>query len=198
MFSELWWMTNEVALRYLFSEKNKALWNKLWDIIGARAFTAGYVKSHVKFGLPGEAPKYEDIKSLRNPDAKSYFENRGLEFINDLTETDMTRLRAALASGKGLGEKKFAKIYAKDFSFSPERLKLIYTNEVHIGNRVAQTDAAMKAGKSTKTWIALGDEVTCPICGKMNGQTVSINSSYSNGEMVAHAHPRCRCIDIYK
>jgi SPP1 gp7 family putative phage head morphogenesis protein len=197
MFSMDWWKTNTEALSFIFMDKNRYLWRKVWELVGARAFAAGYIRAHVKFGLAGKPPKYADIKNLRFPDARKYFDKRGLEFVKDLTSTDMDRLKQALKEGKGLSADAFSEKYGKDYSFSPQRLKRIYVNETHLSNRVAQVEAASTAGMETKTWSATGDESMCPICGKMNGQTRRIDKAYSNGEMVAHAHPGCRCVDLY-
>jgi SPP1 gp7 family putative phage head morphogenesis protein len=197
MFTDTWWKTNESALDTVFMEKNKSLWKQVWKLIGARAFAAGYLRAHAKFGLPGKPPSMKDILELRFPDAKKFFDKQGLKFVKEMTETDKGRLHLSLSQSFGIGAKRFAEKFKDDYIFSNARLQNIYRTEAHISNRHAQTEGAKDAGMKTKTWYATGDESMCPICGKLNGQTVPIDKPYSNGEMVAHAHPRCRCQELY-
>lgn len=194
---ESWWKTAIDVFNLLFTRKNKDLWKMLWDKVGARAWANGYIKAHLKFNLPGERPTLKDIKELRYPDAKKYFDKHGLEFVTQMTETDRNQLHSDLVEGWGLGPKAFARKYKQNYSFSPTRLTNIYRTEVHLGQTHAQMEGAVKAGMLYKTWYAMGDEARCPICGKLNGEKKPINQPYSNGEMVAHAHPRCRCVDLY-
>lgn len=197
MFDDAWWNTATDVFGLIFWRKNKDLWQKIWEKVGARAWAAGYIKAHLQFGLPGEKPDYKDIVELRYPDAKAYFDRHGLQFIEQTTETDKNQLHKDLMEGWGLGPKAFARKYKQNYSFSPKRLMNIYRTETHMSQRNAQTDGAIKAGMKTKTWLAVGDEATCPICGKLNGEKVPINAKYSNGEFVAHGHPRCRCQELY-
>lgn len=197
MVDESWWARHNHAFDFLFSEKNKKLWKLVWDKIGAKAWTAGYIKAHLQFGLPGDRPSVEDVKELRFPDAKAYFVQHGLQFVTEMTETDKNRLYADLLSDFGVGEKAFARKYKNSYSFSKDRLKTIYRTEVHISQRSAQMAGAVEAGMGHKTWLATGDEAMCPICSQLKGEVRPINLPYSNGEMVAHAHPRCRCVDIF-
>jgi SPP1 gp7 family putative phage head morphogenesis protein len=198
VFNEDWFKVNQGIFSSIFYNKNKSLWKKIWDLIGARAWTAGYIQAHVKFGLQSDKPTLADVKELRFPSARKYFEEHGMSVIKDLTETDMNRLFGALVQNYGIGEKAFARKYKESYSFAPSRLKNIYRTETHMSQRFAQTTAAKEAGLQTKTWYAVGDEATCPICGELNGETVPINQPYSNGEYVAHGHPRCRCQELYK
>lgn len=60
----------------------------------------------------------------------------------------------------------------------------------------------------TKTWVAVIDAKTCPVCRAMDGTTIpfsedfvyndssiTIDSHYSE---IAHAHPHCRCKVVYQ
>ncbi len=65
--------------------------------------------------------------------------------------------------------------------------------------------------KLLKTWNAIGDDKTCPICRAMDGLTIPVTESfqavapsasiseelsYTGGDIV-YAHPRCRCWVTY-
>ena len=46
---------------------------------------------------------------------------------------------------------------------------------------------------SSKTWVIARDERTCPICLELDGETVGLYGTFSNGMERPVAHPNCRC-----
>lgn len=44
-----------------------------------------------------------------------------------------------------------------------------------------------------KEWIATEDEITCPECDDLDGETVGISEQFSSGDDAPPAHPDCRC-----
>lgn len=197
MTIDSWWRKYKKLFEDLFQKKNEKLWELIWNKVGALAWAKSYIRAHTKFGLPGKPPSYEDVKERRFPDAKTYFVDHGLQFVKEMTETDKKQLYNHLVSDFGVGEKEFARKYKDSYSFSESRLKTIYRTEIHLSQRNSQIAGAVTAGSTHKIWRAVGDEAVCPICRQFNDETRPINSPYSNGEMVAHAHPRCRCVDIF-
>jgi hypothetical protein len=57
-------------------------------------------------------------------------------------------------------------------------------------------DYEASQGARTKTWVVSGLDNMCLACKEMDGETVPIDEPYSNGEMVAHLHPNCQCLQI--
>lgn len=47
--------------------------------------------------------------------------------------------------------------------------------------------------EAQKQWIIARDELTCPICLELDGETVPWNGIFSNGMERPVAHPNCRC-----
>ena len=59
----------------------------------------------------------------------------------------------------------------------------------------ATLDAQAKGyiGDCKKTWLTADDERTCSACSSVDGESVNMNDTFSNGAMVNPAHPSCRC-----
>lgn len=54
----------------------------------------------------------------------------------------------------------------------------------------AQDDGLLSAN-ATKEWIVTNDDLLCPECEPMNGQTVPLGDEFPEGD--PPLHPRCRC-----
>ena len=68
-----------------------------------------------------------------------------------------------------------------------QRAALIARSELANAYVGAQKAAAGRNGYGYLRWIATKDERTCPVCASRHGRI------YQLGEVVAPAHPRCRC-----
>ena len=68
-----------------------------------------------------------------------------------------------------------------------QRAELIARSELSNAYVGAQKAAAERNGYAYARWIATKDERTCPVCASRHGNV------YRLGEVVAPAHPRCRC-----
>jgi SPP1 gp7 family putative phage head morphogenesis protein len=44
-----------------------------------------------------------------------------------------------------------------------------------------------------KRWFTANDEIVCPVCGPLEGETVDLNAKFSNGVENPPAHNKCRC-----
>jgi SPP1 gp7 family putative phage head morphogenesis protein len=53
-------------------------------------------------------------------------------------------------------------------------------------------------GQPKKSWATADDERTCPICQALDGETVDLEASFSNGRMRNPAHIQCRCAVQYE
>lgn len=69
-----------------------------------------------------------------------------------------------------------------------QRAELIARSELANAYVAAQLDYARREGYSYVRWIATTDERTCWVCASRHGRV------YKLGEVVAPAHPRCRCV----
>lgn len=68
-----------------------------------------------------------------------------------------------------------------------QRAELIARSELSNAYVDAQRRTARQLGSGYVRWIATKDERTCPLCVSRHGQVYRVN------EVVAPAHPRCRC-----
>lgn len=69
-----------------------------------------------------------------------------------------------------------------------QRAELIARSELANAYVAAQLDLARQEGYSYMRWIAASDERTCWVCAARHGRVFRL------GELVAPAHPRCRCV----
>lgn len=62
--------------------------------------------------------------------------------------------------------------------------------------RQSEADDARAAGLLTnpvKTWQLTPDDLLCPLCEEMEGETVPIDAPFSSGVDFPPLHPNCRC-----
>ena len=122
--------------------------------------------------------------------AKQIFQERGLAGVEDL---DVEKVKQALLEHWG-DKEAFVDSLAGP-KLSDGRLSTIYENETHMANRAAQQLIAQNQGARYKTWVAQPD--ACPDCDSLSGESVHIDSKYSNRQQLPHAHVNCRCDEIY-
>ena len=48
-----------------------------------------------------------------------------------------------------------------------------------------------------REWSAADDEVTCPVCGDLDGQQAPLGARFDGGVDDPPAHPNCRCVVVY-
>lgn len=128
--------------------------------------------------------------------ADDYFKNHGLEFIEQISETDRKHLKDLLVKNWGVGEQEFARRIRDSNLFSDGRARRIYreerTNTVEAGARAF----ALNYGAKFKAWMG-NHAGACQTCQSMNGQIRPINEPFSNGSMTAKGHLGCRCPTMY-
>lgn len=76
------------------------------------------------------------------------------------------------------------------------RARAIAATEAASAASAERLDAALEFSERTgialfKEWNAEGD--SCPLCAEVDGETVPIDASFSNGSEPGQAHPSCRC-----
>lgn len=91
------------------------------------------------------------------------------------------RARSIVASGieRGLGPDDISgelstKLSEYQISRSKEYWNLIANDFANKSRTATQINAFDEAGIETYTWVAVGDEVTCPVCRMMDGKTWSV------------------------
>lgn len=82
------------------------------------------------------------------------------------------------------------------------RALMVARTEVHIGYETARRMEAERASRALRvrivaTWETADDEVVCPICGPLDGETIDAGGVFSHGEPSPPAHPNCRCTIVY-
>lgn len=178
---------------------NGLLWEYFEESIGIPAFNAGAEDASEqwkKFEGAFRPPKGYETWTGASKYSDAWFRERGAEFVTNISDTDRQKLKGLLIEHWGLGERQFAQKIKEEYLFSAERAKTIYRTEVHMTHEAGGLAFAADAGATTKVW--LGNQLNpCSKCSGYNGEKRLIGEAFSNGAMVAHAHPRCRCTTIY-
>jgi len=178
------WEEIELELQEELAKKNTAIWKHLWEAVLASVYLSS-IQTRAAV-LPGTAPEL----------ARKYFEERGLELVKSLTKTDIEALKGDLLASWGLGKDAFIRAVQDSYLVSPARLESIFRSEYHITDLSGSMDYEASQGARTKTWVVSGLDNMCLACQEMDGETVPIDEPYSNGEMVAHLHPNCQCLQV--
>ncbi|KEK17190.1 head protein [Bacillus manliponensis] len=121
------------------------------------------------------------------------------ELAQGLNETTRNRLREVmlqnLENGKGVDSLRDAVSDVIEEA-TDYRAMMIARTETTYAMNYGNLIAYKGAGRSKKTWLTDQDERVCKECGDLDGETVDINESFSNGKMCPPAHPHCRCTMI--
>jgi hypothetical protein len=172
---------------------NKSLWQYFMATIGAVAWATGASRTSKQMTeSTAQAEKW-----TAGPDyAKKYFNERGAQFVTQVSDTDRQHIRQLLKDNWGVGERQFAKNIAGDYLLSKERAMLIYRSEAHETHEAGAYANAFYNGGKFKVWISNGKNA-CDRCSIMNGQVRPIEQPFDNGEQYPHLHPRCGCYAAY-
>lgn len=124
------------------------------------------------------------------------------ELVTGVTETTRGRLRRIITRLSEEGDWDSARDDIEKAIGDEDRAELIARHEsmsaASFGQREAwrqATEAGYLPEDAKRTWIAVGDEKTCPICSELDGQVVGLDELY-NGEFEGPpAHVACRCTE---
>lgn len=172
---------------------NKSLWQYFMATIGAVAWATGASRTSMQMTeSTAQAEKW-----TAGPDyARKWFDQRGAQFVTQVSDTDRQHIRQLLKDNWGVGERQFAKNIAGDYLLSKDRAMLIYRSEAHETHEAGAYANAFYNGGKFKVWISNGKNA-CDRCSIMNGQVRPIEQPFDNGELFPHLHPRCGCYAGY-
>jgi hypothetical protein len=116
--------------------------------------------------------------------------------VSGVTDTNRKLIQEAIKQSIARGE---------DTTGTIERIRTVINNPVR-AEMIAQTESvnayqtglqsfAVETGAKSKTWESLAG--ACTVCAPIDGETVDIDETFSNGSDRPSAHPRCRCGLIY-
>lgn len=148
----------------------------------------GYGMGTAVHGLNGDALK----KVLARPwtaDGKTFsqriWENQAALVSSVNTKLTQMIMRGA-APDKAIGE------IAHEFGVSRSRAGCLVMTEAAAFSSAARKDCFKELDVEEYKVIATLDEVTCPVCGQLDGQVFK-TSDYEVGVTADPFHPRCRC-----
>ena len=172
-------MTEDLA------RKNAMVWALLSDEIQEK------VKEDIAEATP---------KKTANEYAREYINERGMQFVTQMTDTDKAQLREIFLDNWG-SPKKIAQKIDESYNVSKDRLARIYRTEMGMAKKTGKFLDAQDANMEVRDWTPIGDERTCEVCMELAAQNqgVPMDEPYTTGEMVAVGHPGgCRCIDVFR
>lgn len=123
------------------------------------------------------------------------------DMVKGITDTSKAALRAEIKAGVEAGESTAEiaqRLRAIHEEWAGYRADRIARTETGSAFGAAHDQAARQIGvPMTKTWIATGDSRTRDEHAEMNGETVDLDSSFSNGAGTAPHGVNCRCVTVY-
>lgn len=112
--------------------------------------------------------------------------------VSQVTDTNRKLIQEAIKKGIALGEDRDA-MTARIMKVinNPVRAEMIAQTESVNAYQSGLLNFGIETGAKTKTWEALAG--ACQICAPLDGETVGINETFSNGLDRPPGHVRCRC-----
>jgi len=186
------------------------------DVKG-KPWTAEYIDSAYRKGMtrafidtlpPAKAGSYDFFmgskkeflrQAFMQPEMLSKIEllsTRAFENLKDITTSMSAQLNRILSDGLSHGHspEKISRAMAKQIGkLSRTRARVLARTEIINAHAEGQLDGFEKLGiKKTQLraeWSTAGDDIVCPQCGAMEGETFSIDKARG----LIPLHPNCRC-----
>jgi len=127
-------------------DKNEPIWRILLDEQALRDFKAGAREVAADLNIPFSKYDWNDL-------AQPYFEKHGLEFVKNMTATDLQSLRQRIQYDFGLNPKAFGQKFAKSYACSPYRLERIKRTETHTCAQAGGFGFAKEVEAEFKQWL---------------------------------------------
>lgn len=193
-------------------EKNSRVWGILKAFLIGGAITAGfmqvrrdYPKQEKQYLAKAEAqPKtYPKPKSAKDY-ADEYIAKHGGELIRNMNRSDQKKLVAYIWSNAQRNERPLARQIKNEphiqsiLDTGKHRTETIIRTERHRAINYGATAHAKDIGAKTKTRMEKQDTRTRPSHRALRGETVPIDSTYSNGEEFPGQHSvNCRGSQLF-
>lgn len=160
------------------------------------------LESYLKWAATqGGQNAYDALKvggsfNLKNPDYQAMLGDRENYLIDSLDSTTTDDLVKLISDGKfnGMSNAEVAEDIKNTFTdISKARSETIANTEVANAMLTSELHTYKDQGITQKVWITSEDDLVCPECADMDGETVGIDETFSNGDDIPLDHPNCRC-----
>lgn len=112
--------------------------------------------------------------------------------VTQVTDTNRKLIQEAIKKGIALGEDRDAMVARiRKVVNNPVRAEMIAQTESVSAYQSGLLNFGLETGAKRKVYEALAG--ACQICAPLDGETVDIDKSFSNGVDHPPSHPRCRC-----
>ena len=195
-------MSSDEAKQLL--EASNIDWTELGDDL--EPILAAIAQDGVAQGLAQISfPTTSDLLDQVNEKAVAWAEQHAADLVTKLAETTRTSLRGDIAAAieLGMSTDQIAEVIGADYGFSEARAELIARTERAFADVRGNTLGYAASGVvASLEWIVAneGDDKVCPDCEVNQGAVVPMDpetgeatEAFPSGDLVAPAHPDCRC-----
>lgn len=183
------------SARSSFEEINRKIWKTVWRASGKTAYQQGSIQASIM--LSGPVPTSEK-------DAKKYFESHGLSLVKTLSDTDIKKFKAFMASPEnwGISRDEFLARTRNTWAVSDKRAALIFETETHEAyirgqHEYIDRNIIPMGRRVTKTFHHSGKKHYRPSHLANNNVTVDYNENYPNG-LEGPGGPGCGCWESFE
>jgi len=192
--------------RYVTESKEKN--SRVWDLVKALFIPAAIgvgiatIQRDYKPQIARQVAKEDKPKLTTQDFIKGYYDEHGLEFVKQMTQTDKNKLKSFIWANAGNNERPFAKLVLKEpnlryiTDLNEVRLRNIKRTEIHRCTSYGSWKFAEYNDFKKKEWRTAGDHRVRPSHRAINGETAPISDAFSNGYMFPQ-EIGCRCFLIY-
>lgn len=181
--------------------KNEKVWPQVWSNYahgglakGARKFAREYSVTMPKMGTPADFNKADLF-------VRQYYEQRGLDLVTSLSDTDVKRLKGYVWSERNLPKNEFLESLKQKYVFdgSGSRLNMIKNVEINRAEQGGEYGYAREEGYNFKTWHTRNDDRVRPEHADQEGMQIEIDGVFPNEEEFPGQYSiNCRCWLTYE